>query len=76
MSIMCLFVYPSGTVSVSSLGYFFVYLVLLLKPSHPSSPLSLYLGAHNNQEYFKRKSGGENESSLSRSRRRPGRRSG
>ena len=48
------FVYPRGTVSVSSLGYF-SFVGSSSKPSHPSLPLSL--GAHNIQEYFKRKMG-------------------
>ena len=48
------FVYPSGTVSVSSLGYFSS-VGSSLKPPHPSLPLSL--GAHNIHEYFKRKRG-------------------
>ena len=46
------FVYPRGTVSVSSLGSFSS-VGSSSKPSHPSLPLSL--GAHNFQEYFKRK---------------------
>ena len=48
------FVYPCGMVSVSSLGYFSS-IGSSSKPSHPSLPLSL--GAHNIQEYFKRKRG-------------------
>ena len=48
------FVYPCGTVSVSSLGSFSS-VGSSCKPSHPSLPLSL--GAHNIQEYFKRKRG-------------------
>ena len=48
------FVYPRGTVSVSSLGSFSS-VGSSSKPSHPSLPLSL--GAHNIQEYFKRKRG-------------------
>ena len=45
------FVYPCGTVSVSSLGSFSS-VGSSSKPSHPSLPLSLR--AHNIQEYFKR----------------------
>ena len=48
------FVYPRGTVSVSSLGSF-LSVGSSYKHSHPSLPLSL--GAHNIQEYFKRKRG-------------------
>ena len=48
------FVYPRGTVSVSSIGSF-LSVGSSSKPSHPSLPLSL--GAHNIQEYFKRKRG-------------------
>ena len=48
------FVYPRGTVSVSSLGSF-LSVGSSFKPSHPSLPLSL--GAQNIQEYFKRKRG-------------------
>ena len=48
------FVYPRGTVSVSSLGYF-LSVGSSSKPSHPSLPLSL--GAHHIQEYFKKKRG-------------------
>ena len=48
------FVYPHGTVSVSSLGSFSS-VGSSSKPSNPSLPLSL--GAHNIQEYFKRKRG-------------------
>ena len=48
------FVYPRGTVSVSSLGSFSS-IGSSSKPSHPSLPLSLR--AHNIQEYFKRKRG-------------------
>ena len=48
------FVYPRGTVSVSSLGSFSS-VGSFSKSSHPSLPLSL--GAHNIQEYFKRKRG-------------------
>ena len=50
------FVYPRGTVSVSSLGSF-LSVGSSYKPSHPSLPLSL--GAHNIQQCFKRKRGGE-----------------
>ena len=46
------FVYPRGTMSVSSLGSFSS-VGSSSKPSHPSLPLSI--GAHNIQEYFKRK---------------------
>ena len=48
------FVYPRGTVSVSSLGSF-LSVGSSSKPSRPSLPLSL--GAHNIQEYLKRKRG-------------------
>ena len=48
------FVYPRGTVSVSSIGSFSS-VGSSSKPSQPSLPLSL--GAHNIQEYFKRKRG-------------------
>ena len=48
------FVYPRGTVSVSSLGSF-LSVGSSFKPFHPS--LLLSLGAHNIQEYFKRKRG-------------------
>ena len=48
------FVYPRGTVIVSSLGSFSSD-GSSSKPSHPS--LSLSLGAHNIQEYFKRERG-------------------
>ena len=48
------FVYPCGTVSVSSLGSFSS-VGSSSKPAHPSLPLSL--GAHNIQEYFKRNRG-------------------
>ena len=48
------FVYPRGTVSVSSLGHFSS-VGSSSKPSHPYLPL--HLGAHNIQEYFKRKRG-------------------
>ena len=48
------FVYPCGTVSVSSLGSFSS-VGSSSKPSNPSLPLSL--GVHNIQEYFKRKRG-------------------
>ena len=48
------FVYPRGTVSVSSLGSFSS-VGSSSKPSHPS--LTLSLGAHNIQDYFKKKRG-------------------
>ena len=48
------FVYPRGTVSVSSLVSF-LSVGSYSKPSHPSLPLSL--GAHQIQEYFKKKRG-------------------
>ena len=48
------FLYPRGTVSVSSLGSFSP-VGSSYKPSHPYLPLSL--GAHTIQEYFKRKRG-------------------
>ena len=47
-------VYPCGTVSVSSLGYFSS-VGSLSKPSNPSLPLSL--GVHRIQEYFNKKRG-------------------
>ena len=65
------FVYPRGTVSVSSLGYF-LSVGSSSKPSRPSLPVSV--GARHIQEYFKKKRGG-NENSLSHSRRSPGMRS-
>ena len=46
---------PCGTVIVSSLGYF-SYVGSSFKISHPS--LSLSLGVHHIQEYFKKKRGG------------------
>ena len=48
------FVYPCGTVSVSSLGSFSS-VGSSSKPSHPSLPLSL--GERHIQEYFKKKRG-------------------
>ena len=48
------FVYPRGTVSVSSLGYFSS-VGSFYRPSHPYLPLSL--GARHIQEYFKKKRG-------------------
>ena len=48
------FVYPRGTVSVSSLGYFSS-VGSSSKPSH--TYLSLSLGARHIQEYFKKKRG-------------------
>ena len=48
------FVYPRGTVIVSSLGSFSSF-GSSYKPSHPSLPLSF--GSHNIQEYLKRKRG-------------------
>ena len=48
------FVYPSGTVSVSSLSYF-LSIGSSSKPSHPYLPLSL--GARHIQEYIKKKRG-------------------
>ena len=48
------FVYPRGTLSVSSLGSF-LSVGSASKPSHPYLPLSL--GAHNIQGYLKRKRG-------------------
>ena len=47
--------YPRGTVNVSSLGYF-LYFGSSYKPSHPS--ISLSLGVHLIQEYFRKKRGG------------------
>ena len=47
-------VYPSGAVSVSSLGYFSS-VGSSSKPSHPSVPLSF--GVHCIQDYFKKKRG-------------------
>ena len=66
------FVYPYGTVSVSSLGSFHL-LVLLL---NPPILLCLFLSEHTTFRSISRERGGENENSLSHSRRRPGRRSG
>ena len=48
------FVYPPGTVSVSSLGYF-LSIGYSSNPSHPSLPLSL--GARHIQDYFKNNRG-------------------
>ena len=48
------FVYPCGTLSVSSLGSF-LSVGYYSKPSHPSLPLSLV--ARHIQEYFKKKRG-------------------
>ena len=48
-------VFPHGTVSISSLGYF-LSVGYYSKPSHPSFPL--YLGARHIQEYFKKKKRG------------------
>ena len=45
-------VYPCGTVSVSSLGYFSS-VGSSAKPSHPS--VSLSIGLHRIQDYFKNK---------------------
>ena len=53
------FVYPRGTVSVSSLGYF-LSVGSSSKPSHTSLPLSL--GARHIQEYFKKKRGRKRKS--------------
>ena len=47
-------VYPGGTASVSSLGYF-SYVGSSYKPSHPSLPLSLAVNLI--QEYFKKERG-------------------
>ena len=66
------FVYPRGTVSVSSLGPFCM-LVLLL---NLSILLCLSLLDHITFKSISRGRGGENENLLSHSRRRPGRRSG
>ena len=49
-------VYPCGTVSVSSFGYFSS-IVSSSKPSHPYLPVSI--GARHIQEYFKNKRGRE-----------------
>ena len=46
------FLYPRGTVSLSSLGYF-LSVGSSSKPSHPSLPVSV--GARHIQEYFKKK---------------------
>ena len=55
-------VYPSGTIIISSLGYF-VCVGSSSKPSHPSFYLSI--GARHTQDYFKKKRGeGGNENSL------------
>ena len=73
-------VYPSGTVSVSSLSSFSS-VGSSYKPSHPSLPLSL--GEHKIQDYFKRKRGRkrkfikpqrERQRSMGRFRRRTNRR--
>ena len=47
-------IYPRGTVSVSSLGYF-LSVGFYSKPSHPYSTLSL--GELHIKEYFKKKRG-------------------
>ena len=47
-------VYPRGTVSFISLGYF-LSVGSSYKPSHPSLPLSL--GVHRIKNYFKKKRG-------------------
>ena len=52
-------VYPRGTVSISSLGYF-PSVDSSSKPSHASLPI--YLGARNIQEYFKNKRGRKRKS--------------
>ena len=49
-------VYPCGTVSVSSLGYF-SFVGSSYKPSHTSFPV--FPGARHIQEYFKNKRGGK-----------------
>ena len=67
------FVYPRGTVSVSSLGSFSS-VGSSSKPSHPSLPLSL--SEHATFKSISRRRGRENEDSLSHRRRRPGMRSG
>ena len=61
-------VYPHGTVSVSSLGYF-LSIGSSYKPSHTSLPL--YLGVHRIKEHYKKKKGGSKNTSSHR-RRRPG----
>ena len=67
------FVYPRGTASVSSLGCFSS-VGYYYKPSHPSLPLSFL--EHATLKSILRRRGGENENSLSHSRRRPCMRSG
>ena len=52
------FVYPRGTSSVSSLGYF-LSVGSSYKPSHTSLPVSI--GARHIQEYFKNKRGRKRE---------------
>ena len=53
------FVYPSGTVSVSSMGYF-MSVGSYSKPYHPSLPISV--GARQIQEYFKNNRGRKQKS--------------
>ena len=67
------FVYPCGTVSVSSLGSFSS-VGSSSKSSHPYLPLSL--SEHTTLKSISRRRGEENENSLSHSRRRPGMRRG
>ena len=66
------FVYPRGTSSVSSLGYF-LSVGSSYKPSHTSLPVSIV--ERHIQEYFKNKRG-RKENLLSHSRKSPGTRSG
>ena len=66
------FVYPRGTVIVSSLGSF-LSVGYSSKPSHPSC---LSLLEHATFKSISKRRGGENENSLSHSRRRPSMRSG
>ena len=70
VSVMPVF-YPRGTVSVLSLNYF-LSVGSSSKPSHPY--LTLSLGVHLIQEYFKKNGGGGNNTSSHR-KRRPGMRS-
>ena len=66
------FVYPRGTVSVSSLGSF----LSVDSSSKPPILLCLSLSEHTTFKSISRGRGGENENPFSHSRRRPGRRSG
>ena len=66
------FVYPRGTVSVSSLGPF----LSVGSSSKPSHPFCLSLSEHTTFKSISSGRGVENENSLIHGSRRPGRRSG